>query len=154
MVGESTAPAQAPERGFVDVKAERRFLTFFGLELNEAAIGHEFVDHRRRMLCVERFLCAQGWDEYMCALGDDAGNMPAEHAEIAALHPQFLDFNQLEIIRAVVELEAIEHATGREVGRVISLGRDRTIRGLAQILQHGFPGKRPELDVEQGGCAD
>ena len=23
-----------------------------------------------------------------------------------------------------------------------------------QILQHGFPGKRPELHVENGGCAD
>ena len=81
----------------------------------------------------------------MRALGNDARNMAPEHAEKAALHPKFLNFDQLEVIGAVMELEAVEHATRREKGGMIALGCDRAVAGLPQILQHGFPGKWPEL---------
>ena len=127
-------PVQLPQSCFMYIEAEGFAVPLFWLELNEAAVGHEFIHDNVRVLRLERLLTAEWRNENVRAVGNYPRNMSPEDPHIAALHPELLNLNQLEMIFAVVELDPVQHASRREVRWMVALRGDGAVAGFFQIL--------------------
>src|SRR5579859_528349 len=106
------------------------------------------------MLRFECRVAAEGRDENLGADSGDAGNMSPQNPEVAALDDQLLNGDELEVFGAVVKLQTVNNASGREVGLVESLNGDGAVAGLGKILHHGFARVGPDSGIENDEQAD
>ena len=83
----------------------------------DRSIGDNFVDLKLGVLRLKSHIAAKRWDKYMSAFDPDARYTPAQNPGIAAFNGQLVDGNEIPIVIAVMEFDALEDAArDRKIG--------------------------------------
>ena len=112
-VGERTPPAYVSQGGVMNVEAQGRLVGLVEIELDDCAIGDDFVNRNFGRSYVKSFAGAEGWDDYMQAFGVDAADALGKQSEVGTADREFFDGDQgLRRRCVVIENETFHNATG------------------------------------------
>ncbi len=139
-VRDGTPPLHACQRGLVNVEAQGRLLRILRGEFDAGSVYDELIDNQLRVLRIEGQITAERGDENASAIGDDSRNVSGENAAVTAFNRELLNRDELSLLIAVAEFDAVEDASGRrEICRFIAANGNFAVAGFRKILNDGLP---------------
>ena len=97
----------------MNVEAQGRLVGLVEVELDDCAIGDDFVNRNFGRSGVKSFAGAEGWDDYMQAFGVHAADALGKQSKVGAAYGEFFDSDErFRRGSAVIENETFHNATG------------------------------------------